>query len=194
MTIYAIEVCAALENVVSLTPITGVLWKLDIESDGGGDFRENITIDTSADNEQELDGSRGTANFIIKWSKGDSHQAYIKMLDIKKSQGDKKAKSKAKKAKAGAGDGESGAQGEVDGTYRSQTEEWVAVACMECRGLKPTKVHIGHDFNITTSAGTLFEEAELALDGQGYEWAEYDEKNDLSVSVSNLQARLVVVP
>jgi len=166
MTIYAIEVCATLENVASLTPLTGVLWKLDIESEGGGDIRENITVDTSEDGEQELDCSRGTANFIIKWSKGDSHHAYIKMLDVKKSQGDKKTKSKAKKGKAGACDDESGAQGEVDGTYRSQTEEWVAVACMECRGLKPTKVHLGHDFKITTSAGTVFEDAELGLDGQ----------------------------
>lgn len=106
-------------------------------------------------------------------------------------QGDKKTKAKAKKGKA-AGD-DAGIQGEIDGTYRSQMEEWVPVACMECRGLKPIKVHIGHDFDVTSSAGTVFEEADFGLDGQGYEWAEYDEKNDLSVTVSNLQARIVVV-
>jgi len=72
-------------------------------------------------------------------------------------------------------------------------EEWVPVACMECRGLKPIKVHIGNDFDVLSSAGTVFEEADFGLDGQGYEWADYDEKNDLSVTVSNLQARIVVV-
>jgi len=54
MTIFAIEVMATLENVASMTPISGVLWKLDIESDGGGDVRENITVDTSEDGEQEV--------------------------------------------------------------------------------------------------------------------------------------------
>jgi hypothetical protein len=54
MTIFAIEVMATLENVASMTPITGVLWKLDIESEGGGDLREKITVDTSEDGEQEV--------------------------------------------------------------------------------------------------------------------------------------------
>jgi len=30
----------------------------------------------------ELEGSRGTANYIMKWDKKDQQQAYMKILDV----------------------------------------------------------------------------------------------------------------
>jgi hypothetical protein len=180
MPTFALEIKAILENVMSLTPIGGVLWKLDIESEGGAEKRENVTIDTGAE-EQELDGSRGTAHFLMKWSKGDSHQAYIKILDPKKALGDKKKK---KKTEGGS---------EIDGTYSSQTEEWVPILCLECRGLRPTAFHIGNDFDIRSVGGTVFRGGELTQDRSGLEWTDYDEENDCSVSISQLQSRIVEV-
>lgn len=46
----------------------------------GSDFREGITV--SKGDILELDGSKGEANFIIKWSNSKS-QSYMKIVDSK---------------------------------------------------------------------------------------------------------------
>ena len=179
MPTYALEIQAQFENVESMVPKSDVVWKFDIENDSS-ETREGITVDPAE--ELELSGSRGSANFVMKWNKSDTHQAYIKILDVKKALGEKK------KGKKAAGDAV------VDGSYRSKSEEWVPIVCMECRGLRPTSANIGDDFIITTSGGTVFNECEFASDREGLEWADYDEENDDSVMVTKLQARVVEVP
>jgi len=137
--------------------------------------REGITV-CETDEEQELDGSKGSAHFVMKWNKSDKYQAYIKIIDLKKAA--------PKKGKKSAGDDT------FDGVYRSQNEEWRAVLCMECRGLKPTNYHLGNDFIAKSTGGTEFEPCEFGMERDGGEWAEYDEEHDLSVVISQVQSRI----
>jgi hypothetical protein len=64
MTIYALEIRATLENVSRLIPIPGNLWKFDIVSPSS-DRKEGITV--GSDDEIPLEGSRGTANYVMHW-------------------------------------------------------------------------------------------------------------------------------
>ena len=82
MPVYLLQICADLENIEQLTPLPDNLWKLDIQSDGsGGDTKTGITV-SSAD-VIELEGSKGEANFVMKWNKAKG-QSYIKLVDVKK--------------------------------------------------------------------------------------------------------------
>lgn len=69
MTIFALEIRATLENVSRLTPIAGNLWKFDIVSQAS-DRKEGITV--SSDDEIPLEGSRGTANYVMHWPGNES--------------------------------------------------------------------------------------------------------------------------
>lgn len=64
MTIFAIQVRATLENISKLIPIQNNLWKFDVVN-SSGERKEGITV--SLEDEIQLEGSRGTANFVMKW-------------------------------------------------------------------------------------------------------------------------------
>ena len=177
---FVIEIKAELLNVASLTPVNDILWKMDIESEAG-EVRENITVNPRE--ELELEGSRGLANFVMKWSKQDSHQANIKVVDLKKAAAGMGKGKKAKKDKDAS---------EIDGVYRS-SNQWVPIVAMECRGLKPIRVHVGNDFDITSESGALFPaaEAEFEEDSEGLSWTDFDEKLDDCLAINALQVRVV---
>ena len=79
MPIFEIQIKAELENVECLEPIKSNLFKLNV-GNGSGEERNNVTI--SVDEVIELEGSRGTANYVMKWDKKDQHQAYMKIIDV----------------------------------------------------------------------------------------------------------------
>jgi len=158
MPVFLVEIKCELEN-VELTPNDNNLWKMDVTSDSS-EVREGITV--SAADEMELEGSRGTAHFIMKWDKG-APQAYIKILDKHP-------------------------KGKGDGSYKaSNSGQWTYVFQMECRGLTPTRLIPGIDFRVVSTAGHVFEDVDLGE----RDWADYDEENDLSCSISNFEARIV---
>lgn len=105
---------------------------------------------------EAIDGSRGEANFLVKWP-GASAQSYIKLISVKN----------------------------VSGEYKS-SGQWVTILGMECRGLVPSNWIPGIDFNATSTGGTQFE----GIDLTEKEWADYDEENDQSVSVMNVESKL----
>ena len=75
----------------------------------------------------------------------------------------------------------------VDGTYKSDDSgKWVTILGMECRGLVPTTWKPSTDFHVKTIGGAMFESVDLS-DG---DWAEYDEENDASVSITNLESKI----
>lgn len=79
MPIFEIQIKAELENVECLEPIKSNLFKLNV-GNGAGEERNNVTI--SVDEVIELEGSRGTANYVMKWDKKNQHQAYMKIIDV----------------------------------------------------------------------------------------------------------------
>ncbi len=77
MPVFEVQIKAELENVECLEPIKSNLFKFNI-GNGSGEERSNVTV--NMDDVFELEGSRGTANYIMKWDKKDQHQAYMKIL------------------------------------------------------------------------------------------------------------------
>jgi hypothetical protein len=158
-----LEIKAEFENVERMTPAPGdVMWKFDIENEAG-ERKEGITVDPN-DEEQEIEGGKGFAHFVMKWNKGDKHQAYIKITPIGK-------------AKKGA-----------TGTY-STPGEWQPVCAFECRGLKIIRWIPGNDFEVTSSCGQVFKAEDVPFSPDEPDWYDVDENNE-SVSVTELQGRI----
>jgi hypothetical protein len=161
MPTYLLQVKADLEGVDSLTPKVGNQWKLDVQNDAA-EVREGITVSSS--DEYELEGSRGTANFVMRFNKGDQ-QSYLKLEKlVPKKHGDGVVTA----AKSGS---------------------WVTVVVLEARGIEPIKFHRSLDFDVKSSGEKLcvFDDADFA---EG-DWADYDADADISVTVSNIEYRVV---
>lgn len=153
MPVYSLKIKAELEEIAKMSVTEGVMWKFDIQSGEGGDSKSGITV--TASDVMELDGSKGEANFIVKWP-GSKMQSYIKVLETK----------------AGAAE------------YTAEKSgEWVTIANFECRGLEIVSYIPGADFKAESTGGTIFEAVDLS---EG-DWAEYDEENELAVSIMNLE-------
>ena len=161
MPLFVLQGKAELEGVEWMRPKAAITWTFDIENDAH-ERREGITV--CSDDELELEGSRGTANFVMKFNKGD-HQSYIKLENLT-----------AKKHGTGV-------------LTEALSGQWVTLAVMECRGLTPLVCHPGNYFDIKSKGekDKIFEDADFGADP---DWADYDEDNDLSVQVSALEMRV----
>ncbi len=93
----------------------------------------------------------------MKWDKSSPHQSYIKIVDLKK----------------------------VSGSYLADQSGGVMVPILglECRGLIPVRWVPGVDGTCVSVGGKVFEDVDL----QEGDWAEYDDENDLAVSITNLE-------
>lgn len=131
MPIFHLLMKADLEGIAKLEPVPGNNWKFNIRSSGGHE-RNGITV-SSAD-EMEIEGSRGTANFIVRFDKG-SDPSYIKLVEPK-------------------------IKG-FDGSY-SKSGEWVTILAMECRGLEPVDWVPSVDFDAISNSGKRFEGIDLS--------------------------------
>mmetsp|Transcript_31907 Transcript_31907/g.53806 ORF Transcript_31907/g.53806 Transcript_31907/m.53806 type:complete len:158 (-) Transcript_31907:718-1191(-) len=129
---YLIKLKADLENIKQLIPLPENTWKFDIQSTDGGDTKEGITV-TKGD-VIPLDGSKGEANFVMKWP-GASAQSYMKIVDVKN----------------------------VEGNYPEHSSgEWVTILGLECRGLEPIRWVPEMDFIAESVGGHYFEEVDLS--------------------------------
>lgn len=139
------------------------VWKIDVKHGSSDEVREGVTID--ATEVFELEGSRGTCNLVIKF-KDAAEKAQCTIL----TEFNKKAKV-------------------VPRPYTADDTEWVPFLAFEARGLEVTRVHVTDDnFLVTASSGASFQ-PDLS-DG---DWADYDDDNQLPVSVTNLETKVDVV-
>ena len=84
----------------------------------------------------EISGSKGTANFIKKWP-GEQTQSYLKMVDVKKVTG-------------------------ATSISGADSDKFTTLFAIECRGLEPVSWMPKHDFTIRSSGGsTVFSEVEI---------------------------------
>ena len=168
MPIYYLKIKAELENIEEIKKIPNNLWKFDINSTGG-DTKEGITV--SEDDIIELDGSKGEANYVMKW-KGSNQQAYIKIINNKSIQ-------------------------DIYTYDDSNNNSYTTILGLECRNLEITKWIPGIDFiaignnnnNDNNEDKTIFDEVDLSDLDDG--WCDYDEKTNESVSISNLKYEIV---
>lgn len=152
MPLSLLKIKADLENISRLVPVEGNLWKLLI-SNGSGDEKE-ITV--SSLDVIPLEGSKGEANFVMKWP-GATSQSYIKLVEVKK----------------------------VNGNYQ-KAGEWETILGLECRNLEVMKWIPSTDFVAESSEGKIFSEGVDLSD----DWADYDEENDLAVSITVLEHKI----
>eukprot|EP00611_Tribonema_gayanum_P022886 TRINITY_DN4693_c0_g2_i1.p1 TRINITY_DN4693_c0_g2~~TRINITY_DN4693_c0_g2_i1.p1 ORF type:complete len:174 (+),score=54.88 TRINITY_DN4693_c0_g2_i1:39-524(+) len=154
MPVYVLYIKVSLDGVASLQASESTTWILDIQSTDESEKREGVYV--SGAEELEVDGSKGKANFVVKF-KGSNKQSTISVVDVKKL------------------------------TTRcitaEQSGEWVPVVAFDCRGLVPTAWHPSTDFVVTSSGGHSFGEVDLS-DG---DWGEYDEENDIALSITDME-------
>ena len=163
MPLYYLKFKCDLENVSELSFREDTLFKLDVESESG-ERRDGITFCTAEETELTgskgtilfIEYRRntylaqfvffllwlhitfrlcvGTANFVMKWDKTATHQAYIKVVSEKK----------------------------FTGKYLStDSGTKKTMLCLECRGLVPVRWVAGVDLQCVTASGKRFNEVDL---------------------------------
>eukprot|EP01147_Barroeca_monosierra_P000449 gene449-3785_t len=140
MPTFVVYLKLAMENVAEVSWDGTMLWCVDIQQSGGTEVRSEVVIDPSR--EQTVDGSRGTAHFIMKWSKSDRKGCTIN-LDS----------SKAKTRFITEDD---------NGT-------WVPIAAFDCRGADVVNYHPRGGFNVTSTGGTVFKDVDLSEEWADYD-------------------------
>lgn len=125
MPVFHVQVKAYLENVKHIIPKENNLWKFDVEGTAGGDKREGVTC--CEEELTELEGSRGSAHLVLKLHGKQGEQSSLKILPRPPATPEKTAYPKAANS--------------VQYSIRNEdSEKWVSILALECRGLEPTKV------------------------------------------------------
>ena len=110
----------------------------------------------------EMKGGRGTANLTLSF--GSKKEASVSIVDVK----DSKV------------------------ALRPYNEEdqggYVTFAAFECRNCVPIKWHQLRELVCESTEGKSFDGVDLSED----DWCDYDDENDLSVSISNLESTFEV--
>lgn len=163
--------CEELENVARLEPRTlSSVWTIDVKHGSSEETRQGVTID--AEEEVEVEGSRATANLVIKFADA-TEKAHCNILSVD----DFRAKRKKQTAYA------------PRALTSEDSQEWVAFLAFEARGLDVTRVHVGGDnFDVVSTGGGKFRP-----DLSDSDWADYDEEHSLPVSVTGLETKVEVV-
>jgi hypothetical protein len=130
---------ADLENVASLAVAPGAHFCLDVQESAGAERRNGVYV-TAADT-HDLSGSKGTANFVLKFDKASKHEAYLNVVDVK---------------------------GVTRAITADDSGKFVPVAAFECRGLEPVAYHPEDEWVASSAGGTKFDSVDLRDDWADY--------------------------
>lgn len=145
--------------------------------------REKIVFHPSETLDQDEGDREPPHHFSVKWE-GSKKISTLIVLD------DDAIKAAIKKVKRKGGKSKGDAEVDVPRDLTSEDSgEFVPVLAMECRGLEPYAFHpMGGEFRVVSQGGVAFEEGVDLSEG---DWADYDEENDLSVSINEFEAKIV---
>ena len=187
MVLFVLEIKAELDGVQSLSLLKNTNLCFSVRNPlSDFETREKIVFNPSETLEQD-DGDREPAHhFSVKWEGSKKHSTLI-ALDSKEAKSALKKKQKKKKGKQKGG--------EDDHQPRELTaddnDNYVPVLAMECRGLEPYAFHaLGNEFKVVSEGGKVFEDDVDLSEG---DWGDYDEENDLAVSIDQFESRLVAI-
>eukprot|EP00729_Bicosta_minor_P002985 gene2985-8621_t len=152
---------AELEEVTDFSAPADHEWCLDLKQSDSDEVKEGVFI--SSEREFELEGSRGIANFMMKFP-GSSKQVTVTVLNDLKD-----VLMPLTKEEGGAID--------------------VPIAAFECRGCEPVKWTPTGGY---TCKGAGSAEKTFEVDFEDDEWADYDDANDASVQITEITHRFVV--
>lgn len=176
MPLFVAFVKAELEGVASLAPPEDVTWKIDVKHSSGDEVRSGVTI--CASDEVELTGSKGVANLVLKFADASeqSNCSVVTAFNRDKKKGKKKG-------------GGKGGDDEPRAVTADDSGEWVPIVAFEARGLEVVNLTLGTgDLVVTAEGGRAWDDADLSDD-----WAEYDEENEVSVSVMSIETKVEAV-
>ena len=95
--------------------------RAQVKDSTGDDERKGVEVTST--HEEELPGSRGSANFALRWHKDSKMPAHLNVQEI-----EKEAKTKAKDILRAA--------------YTAEDEgKWIGIVGFECRGMEVTDWH-----------------------------------------------------
>lgn len=135
MPTFLLYIKADLENIASLSPVKGCSYCLDVKESAGSEQRDGVYV-TAAET-HDLSGSKGNANFVMKFAKGSKNEASLNVLEVK------------------------GVTREVTG---DDSGKWVPVVAFECRGMEPVAYHPEDEWQATGGGGQKFEQVDLRED------------------------------
>ncbi|CAG9467190.1 unnamed protein product [Pedinophyceae sp. YPF-701] len=135
MPVHVLYLKCDLENVREVRFDPAHRWCLDIKNPLGEDVRKEVWV--SAAEEHDLDGSRGTANFVMKWDKASKKQCYACVQQVKNV---------------------------TRPITEDDSGSWVPVVAFECRGLDPIAFHPTNGATIVASSGAAYEDCDISDD------------------------------
>jgi len=160
MVVIVLKMKADLEGVEKLVFPPDHEWVLDVQQSNGTEIRKGITISSSE--ECEIQGSRGTANFVLKWE-GAKAQSSMSIYTPSRS---------------------GPLKGVTLGEYTSaHSGTFQPIAAFECRGLEPISWQPTGGYIVENEKGGKHEGVDLS----SKEWVDYDSENDLSVQIFDLE-------
>ena len=166
MPVFLLSVKAEQEGIASWGVKDDDTWCVTVQQGGGEEQKPEVFIDPS--NEEEVDGTRGTFNFVCSFP-GSNAKATINVLE----RSDTKCKSIFQKF------GEDAGKWTAENAEKWGDDGFVPIVAFEMRGCDIVDWHPkGQNFYATSEGGTRFDDVELHED-----WCDYDEANDASVQI-----------
>ncbi|KAJ1444960.1 hypothetical protein M885DRAFT_551376 [Pelagophyceae sp. CCMP2097] len=171
MPVYVAYIKAELENVGLLGPMVEHTWTIDVKDCMSDEIRKEVTIDPT--DLIDLEGSRGIANLVIRFTDS-KEKAQCTLLD------NEAYKTKFKKSKTALKSIPRALTGD-------DSDTWVPILAFEARGMDVTKLHLClGDFVVTSTGGKVFDEVDLSSG----DWADYDDEEDLAVSIMSAESKV----
>jgi len=182
MVLFVLCIKADLDGVRSLSFTEDTNVCIDIRNPlSDYEVREKVVFNLNEQLEQEENSREPPCNFAIKWE-GSKKRSVIEVLDAAA------AKSAFKKLgkKANKHGAEFSEPREVKG---DDSGDFVPILALECRGVEPYAFHpIGGEFVVISEGGAKFEDD---VDFSEGDWADYDEENDIAVSITEFESKFI---
>ena len=180
MVVYLLCLKGDLEGVQSIVLDRTANICVDVRDTKSDETREKVVFNLSETLEQEESDREPAHHFALTWE-GQKKKSIIQLLDEAQV---KAIMKKGKKKKRGGSE-----VGEPREITADDTGEYVPVLALECRGLEPYAFHpMGEELIVTSEGGAEFS-SDLTLD-EG-DWADYDDENDISISISDFASKFV---
>ncbi|KAK3283790.1 hypothetical protein CYMTET_8531 [Cymbomonas tetramitiformis] len=141
MVFIALKIKCQMENVTNLHAPPGYQWCLTVKQSDGSEEKGPVFVNEEED--IDLNGSKGTAHFVMKFE-GSNKESYLNVVrDLKN----------------------------VTKPYNEEdVGSWVTICVFECRGLEPITWHPQAGFNAQSTGGKRFEgEVDLTEDWCEYD-------------------------
>ncbi|KAF6266137.1 hypothetical protein COO60DRAFT_1475747 [Scenedesmus sp. NREL 46B-D3] len=140
MPTFLLYIKADLENIAKIDVPLGHSFCIDVKESAGSETRERVHV-TAAET-HDMSGSKGTANFVMKFAKDSRHECSINVMQLK---------------------------GVTRAVTEDDEGKFVPVMAFECRALsQPPSTQDG--FVVTSKGGQVFDEVDLSEDWS--EWDE----------------------